>query len=300
MPADSTSYWRDKFAAFAAQKTTAAMRAKPVPYVTVAAHPTEDLRPIATPWSRAAFGGPFYVREPTGTRLPTCSLVFVQSADGNTVAEDPASLGGGATDYHVVYEGLSRVAADAVLVGARTVPAGETIFSVWHPEMVELRQTSGQARHPTQIVATLRGMDLNRGLLFNAPNLPVILLTASAGAMAMEKSLAARPWIRSVVMTNRTDLTQAFALLRAAGIHRIQCIGGRVLAADLLAVGLVDDLYLTTSAREGGVPDTPLPAEAFDGDLVVAKRGTGEDAGVVFEHFDLQKKREQTWPLAHD
>jgi len=54
-----------------------------------------------------------------------CSLVFVQAADGNTVASDPALLGGGQTDKHIVYEGLSRVAADAVLAGARTVRGTE-------------------------------------------------------------------------------------------------------------------------------------------------------------------------------
>src|SRR5687767_9367843 len=141
------------------------MRAATMPYVTVAAQPAEHLQPIATPWSSSMFGGPFYVRAPAGPRLPTCSLVFVRSADGNTVAKNPASLGGGATDYHVVFEGLARVVADAVLVGSRTVHSGNTIFSVWHPEMVDLRQTSGLPRHPTQIVATLRGLDLSKGLL---------------------------------------------------------------------------------------------------------------------------------------
>src|SRR5215213_7252546 len=121
----------DAFTAFVAKKTTAAVRALPAPYLTAGdEHPTRSLRPVATPWSHAAFGGAFYVREPAAG-LPTCSLVFVQSADGNTVATDPASLGGGATDYHVVYEGLSRVLADAVLAGAGTVCAGTSILSVW-------------------------------------------------------------------------------------------------------------------------------------------------------------------------
>ena len=291
MPADLRS-WREAFAAYVAKKTAAVMSAPTAPYVTVAAHPGEHMRPIATPWSAARFGGPFYVREPDGALLPTCSLVFVQSADRNTVAEDPASLGGGATDYHVVYEGLSRVAADAVLAGSRTASGGETIRSVWHPELVNLRQTMGLGRHPTQIIATLRGVDLDRGMLFNVPDVPVVLLTAAAGATIMAKSLVARPWIRVVLLQDHTDLTKAFATLRADGIRRVSCVGGRSLAADLLALMLVDDLYLTTSARKGGVPDTSLPAEAFTGELVLEKRGTREDLGVVFQHFDLRHQRE--------
>ena len=291
MPTDSRS-WSKAFDAYVAEKTAAAMSAPTAPYVTVAAHPDENMRPIATPWSASRFGGPFYVREPAGALLPTCSLVFVQSADRNTVAEDPASLGGGATDYHVVYEGLSRVVADAVLAGSRTASAGETIRSVWHPELVELRQTMGLRRHPTQIVATLRGVDLDRGMLFNVPDVPVVLLAATAAATIMEKSLIARPWIRVVLLRDHTDLTKAFATLRAEGIRRVSCVGGRSLAADLLALMLVDDLYLTTSARKGGVSDTSLPAEAFTGDLVLEKRGTREDLGVVFQHFGLRHQRE--------
>ena len=159
---------------------------------------------IGTPWSRAGFGGQFYVRPLEGTGLPTCSLVFVQSADGNTVAENPASLGGGVTDYHVVYEGLSRVAADAVLAGAGTVRGGKAVFSVWHPELVELRRTWSLPRHPTQIVTTMRGVDLDQGLLFNTPDLHVVILTGSGGAMAMQESLDARPWIRVVALQDLT------------------------------------------------------------------------------------------------
>jgi riboflavin biosynthesis pyrimidine reductase len=282
--------WSDRFAAFAARKTTAVLQARPSPYVTVVEHPADQLRAIGTPWSSAAFGGSFYVRDPDVGR-PVCSLVFVRSADGNTVADDPASLGGGATDYHVVYEGLSRVLADAVLVGARTVNSGSQIFSVWHPEMVALRQAAGYARHPTQIVATRRGLHLDRGLIFNAPDVPVILLTDPTGARAMHAELASRPWIRLAILKHRDGLPQAFAELSEAGIQRISCIGGRSLVTELLTPGLVDDLYLTTAARPGGAPDTPLPSAALDGDVVVEKRGTGDDEGVVFQHIQLQAAR---------
>jgi 5-amino-6-(5-phosphoribosylamino)uracil reductase len=217
--------------------------------------------------------------------------VFVRSAEGNTVATDPASLGGGATDYHVVYEGLSRVLADAVLAGAGTVRGGTAMFSVWHPEMVHLRQQAGLPRHPIQIVASINGVDLDRGMLFNTPGVPVVLLTQPAGAAAMAAGVAARQWIRQIVLTDRADLARAFDALRADGIRRISCVGGRSLAGDLLALQLIDDVYVTTSAREGGEPGTPLAPAAFAGDLVVKKAGTREDAGVVFEHVDLRARR---------
>ena len=89
--------------------------------------------------------------------LPAANLVFVQSRDGNTVTGDPSALGGGEADKHLIYEGLSRVAADAVLAGARTIRGGDLVLSVWRPELVALRAAMDLPRHPMQIVATLRG-----------------------------------------------------------------------------------------------------------------------------------------------
>jgi riboflavin biosynthesis pyrimidine reductase len=67
------------------------------------------------------------------------------------------------------------------------------------------------------------------------------------------------------------------------GVSRISCVGGRTLARHMLAAHLVDDLYLTTSAKRGGEPNTPLVDEPLRGDAVVRKHGTGADAGVTFE-----------------
>lgn len=282
--------WSDRFSAFVARKSHTAAGARPSPFTTILEHHPDHLQPVVTPWSRAAFDGAFYVRQP-GTRFPSCSLVFVRSADGNTVADDPATLGGGATDFHVVYEGLSRVLADGVLTGARTVNSGSQVFSVWHPEMVELRRAAGLPRHPAQIVATQRGLNLSRGLIFNVPDVPVILLSRAEGVRAMAAELATRPWIRAVALTAAADLSEAFAQLRVLGMRRMSCIGGRTLAAALLARQLVDDTYLTTSARVGGQAGTPLPPAAIDGDVIVQKQGTAEDRGVIFQHFDLRTRR---------
>jgi hypothetical protein len=51
---------------------------------------------------------------------------------------------------------------------------------------------------------------------------------------------------------------------------------------------VVQDVYLTTSARDGGEPDTPYhegPAPALE--RVLLKHGRGPERGVRFEHFVL-------------
>jgi riboflavin biosynthesis pyrimidine reductase len=283
--------WRDAFSAFAERKTRAATTAVLPPYVTVCDSPEASLTGLGNTWSASRFDGPFYVTAPAPQGLPACSLVFVQSADGNTVADDLSTLGGGQTDKHLVYEGLSRVAADAVLAGANSVGRGKTVFSVWHPELVSLRAALGLPRHPVQVVATWRGIDIESGLLFNVEDVQVILLTGRAGAARMAMSAAARPWVRMVTMERPDCLAQAFESLRTLHIDRLSCIGGRTLATALLDLGLIDDVYLTTGPVPAGEPGTPMYTGPLEGSVVVRKHGTAEESGVLFEHIHLHSAR---------
>ena len=269
------------------RKTSEARAAGIAPLVTERDQAGEQFAVIGNPWSRAMFDGLFYVSPTAPADVPSTNLVFVQSRDGNTVTADPASFGGGEADKHLIYEGLSRVAADAVLAGTRTIPGGRVVLSTWRPELVALRAAMALPRHPIQVVATLHGIALDEGLMFNVPALRVIIITVSAGADAMRDTLKTRPWIRLVVMDDPSGLRDAFKELRRLGIERLSCIGGRMLAGRLLDEGLVQDVYLTTGTKEGGEPGTPFYNKPLQGREVVRKRGTGPDAGVVFEHICL-------------
>lgn len=275
-----------RFGDFVARKEAEAAGAVLSPLTTEMDGPPRDALAIGNAWTRRMFGGPFYVRPPRGD-LPSTSLVFVQSRDGNTAAQNPSTLGGGELDKHVIYEGLSRVAADAVLGGAQTIRDGRIVFSVWHPELVALRQSLGLSRHPIQMVATLRGLPFDDALIFNVPELRVVLLTVPSWAALMHEHLARRPWITPVVMETPQDLPSAFEQLRGLGIARVSCVGGRTFARQLLEARLVDDIYLTTSPKPGGEPNTPLTATPLGGRVVVRKHGTGADAGVLFEQVRL-------------
>src|SRR6267142_3045323 len=165
-----------RFERLVVRKEAAARDAAIAAFITDADRPDAALVAMGNAWSRTIFDGPFYLSAALSLDLPATSLVFVQSRDGNTGATDPASLGGGEADKHLIYEGLSRVAADAVLAGAATVRGGDLVFSTWHPELVALRASLGLPRHPVQIIATLHGLSAE-SLILNAPALRVILLT---------------------------------------------------------------------------------------------------------------------------
>jgi len=277
--------WRARFEAFAARKTAEAETAAIAPLATDLDRGDQSLAAIANDWTRRMFDGPFYASRAPAADLPSTNLVFVQSREGNTVAKDPSTLGGGEADKHLIYEGLSRVAADAVLGGAGTIRGGDIVLSVWRRELVDLRAALGLPRHPAQIVATLQGIPLDEGLIFNVPALRVVVITVARGAAAMHRAVAARPWISLLVMESPSDLPSAFRTLREQGVETLSCIGGRTLAGHLIDDRLVQDVYLTTAPRSGGEPNTPFHAKPLDAREVVRKRGTGSDEGVVFQHL---------------
>lgn len=278
------------FDAFAARKEREARHASIHRLVTIddrsSRHPLDT---VGTTWTRQLYDGPFHL---VRTAAPAISLVFVQSRTGNTVTDRPEELGGGATDKHLLYEGLSRIAADAVLAGARTASGAHVFFSLWHPELVALRLSLGLARHPAQVVVTGRAcIDPETSLVFNAPDVPAIVIGSTYACGVLASAAASRPWMHIVRMED-DDLAAALRRLpEEFGIRRISCIGGRTTATALLDAGIVQDVCLTTTARDGGEPGTPFyvgkkpPAM----DPIVRKRGTDPDAPILFEHLAVRR-----------
>jgi riboflavin biosynthesis pyrimidine reductase len=88
-------------------------------------------------------------------------------------------------------------------------------------------------------------------------------------------------------LRNRDVLACACRGVRACGGPRIWARGGRTTAASLIDADLIQDLYLTTSPKPGGEPHTPLYSKPLSTTAILRKRGTGVDAGVVFEHLQI-------------
>jgi riboflavin biosynthesis pyrimidine reductase len=240
------------------------------------------LAPIGSAWTESAFDGPFY--QSLARNGIAASVVFVQSRDGNTGTRNPAGLGGGAVDEHLIYEGLTRVAADAVICGSGTLHP-DAFFTVWRPELVALRERYGLPRHPTQVVMSTEGsVGPDSVLLFNIPDVPVYVLTSPAGRHRLSTALTARPWVHTVVAES---LPQQFEALRRAGIQRISSVGGRRSASALVDAGLVGDVYLTTTPCDGGEPGTPWYVGAGRLALrpALIKEWDGADGTVRFVHY---------------
>jgi riboflavin biosynthesis pyrimidine reductase len=279
-----------RFDHYCRAKEHAAVAAALPPYKTAAIdRQLGTFRAIGNTWSRTLFDGDFYRCAYVNVDIPVTNLVIVESREGNTGADDPATLGGGQTDKHLIYEGLSRVDADAVLAGATTARGDELIFSVWHPELVALRQNLGRTRHPAQVIVSSRSaLRLETALMFEVPEIPVYLVTTSDAASSLRLQVATRPWIQVIDGGSPLSMRTALGELRSRGIETVSAVGGRTTARALLREGVVHDLYLTTSPNEGGEPNTPLLDAPIDAPAVVRKRGTGSEAGVRFVHYALR------------
>jgi riboflavin biosynthesis pyrimidine reductase len=279
-----------RFDHYCRAKEHAAIAAALPPYQTAAIDlQLGTFRAIGNNWSRALFEGDFYRRAYVNQDIPVTNLVIVESNNGNTGADDPSALGAGATDKHLIYEGLSRVDADAVLAGATTARSDELVFSVWHPELVALRRDLGRARHPAQVIVGSRSAPrIETALMFQEPEIPVFLVTTSDAAVSLRLQVATRPWVQVIDAGQPLSMRTALRELRSRGIETVSAIGGRTTARALLREQVVHDLYLTTSPKEGGEPNTPLVDGPIDAPPVVIKMGTGSEEGVRFVHYALR------------
>jgi riboflavin biosynthesis pyrimidine reductase len=279
-----------RFDDYCRAKGRAAVAAALPPYKTAAIDlQVGTFRAIGNRWSCALFDGDFYRSAYVNVDIPVTNLVIVESREGNTGADDPATLGGGQTDKHLIYEGLSRVDADAVLAGATTARGDELIFSVWHPELVALRRYLGRTRHPAQvIVSSHSALHLEDALMFQVPEIPVYLVTTSDAASSLRLQVATRPWIQVIDGGQPLSMRTALGELRSRGIETVSAVGGRKTARALLAERVVHDFYLTTSPKPGGEPNTPLLDAPMNAPAVAIKTGTGPEEGVRFVHYLLR------------
>jgi riboflavin biosynthesis pyrimidine reductase len=274
--------WDERYARLEARRTARAL-APLAPVRTIAdASARFALRAVGDAWSIAAFDGPFLEsRAPDG--VLTIGIVFVRSREGDTATRNPAALGGGAVDEHLIYEGLSRVAADAVIAGAGTLHP-DAFFTVWRPELVALRSRLRLPRHPAQVVMSADGsVRPDEVLLFNVPGVPVFVLTSPRGRERLAPALAPRPWVTAI---GGTSLREQCAALAAAGIRRACSVGGRRSATALVDAGLAQDVYLTTTGASGGEPGTPwyTGTRAPGMKTALIKEWDGEHGAVRFEH----------------
>jgi riboflavin-specific deaminase-like protein len=190
-------------------------------------------------------------RAPKGDGLPHLMVNMVATADGR------ATLGGRSGPIsdradRALFHGL-RSAVDAVLVGAGTVRAEHYGRIIADPDRRELRRRRGLSEEPLACIVSGR-MALGDDIpLLAEPQATVVILTSSAASLPA--SAAAVDYVRTS-HDGHLDLRAGLRELRERfGASRVLCEGGPHLCAQLLAAGLVDELFLTLAPKlAGGEP----------------------------------------------
>jgi len=208
-----------------------------------------------------AYGGPL------GFSEPRLYASFVTSLDG------VVALAGQRHSSRLISErsaadrfvmGLLRACADAVLVGAETMR--DSPDTLWTPEQAyppaaslfnELRRARQQPPRPTVAILSGHGTVNPR---HPAVENGALVLTSEPGAARMRGHFAGATTL-VIGPAPHLDPAAAVKALRSRGHQLILSEGGPNTFGTLLAAGLVDELFLTTSPLFAGrTADTPRRA----------------------------------------
>ncbi|MEA5621616.1 RibD family protein [Nostoc sp. UHCC 0251] len=237
---------------------------------------------------------------------PHTTVVLAMSADGKIAdfRRSPARFGSRVDKAHLEKQ---IAACDAVLFGAGTLRAYGTTLTISDPTLVQIRAQGGKSPQPVHIVTTHSG-NLNPEINFFKQPVRRWLLTTTAGALSWKERLRTLPSMATrakecppefeqilVFETPRREIDISAALKHLATLHitRLAILGGGELAASLIELDLIDELWLTVCPLilGGNTAPTPVEGKGFLPDLApklqLIEVHTVEQE--VFLHYRLQR-----------
>jgi 5-amino-6-(5-phosphoribosylamino)uracil reductase len=237
---------------------------------------------------------------------PHTTVVLAMSADGKIAdfRRSPARFGSRVDKAHLEKQ---IAASDAVLFGAGTLRAYGTTLTISDPTLVQLRAQEGKPPQPVYIVTT-HSANLNPEIKFFKQPVRRWLLTTTAGAVSWKERLRTLPSMGTKAQecppefeqilvfetpTREIDISAALKHLATLHITRLLVLGGGELVASLLALDLIDELWLTVCPLilGGNTAPTPVDGKGFLPDLAPKLKLLEVHAveQEVFLHYRLQR-----------
>jgi riboflavin biosynthesis pyrimidine reductase len=241
------------------------------------------------------YGGPLGFSEPRLYANFVASLDGVVAIPGEIQSNRMISAHSEADRFVM---GLLRACADAVLVGAgtmrsspRTLWTGEHAYPAAAPLYRELRRSRGRPLRPTLAVLSGSGsVDPRHPALAEG----ALVLTSERGAARLRGRLPGAATILAVAAEVPVDPVAAVEALRRRGHELILSEGGPTAFGALVAAGVVDELFLTTSPLLAGrSPGIARPALVEDAELLPATMVQGrlltlrQDGSHLFARYQL-------------
>ncbi len=201
---------------------------------------------------------------------------FALTLDGHaTISGRSGPIGSDADTAMLV--GL-RTRVDAVMIGAGTMRAERYGRVVGDPSKRQRRERQGLPHDPLVVIVSGR-LDLPWDApLFTEGHGRVLIATSSDEALPETETS-----VRVVRHPDGVDLAALFSYLRTErGVRALLCEGGPRLHGQLVAQGLVDELFVTHAPKLGGGVGPGLIAELEEGERpldvgwVLCEPNTGE------------------------
>ena len=171
---------------------------------------------------------------------------FALTIDGRATIDGRSGSIGSDTDTAMLV-GL-RTRADAVMIGSGTLRAEGYGRVIRDPAKRELREANGLSPDPLMVVVS-GSLDLPWDAPLFAEEGSEVLIFTAADAETPETP---NP-VEVVRRPEGVDLADAMRHLRVErGIRSLLCEGGPSLHAELVAAGLVDELFVTRAPKLGG------------------------------------------------
>lgn len=200
--------------------------------------------------------------EPPADR-PFVAINMVMSADGRTVVDGTERGLGSKLDQRLMRE--LRVHFDAVMNGGATFRASGTSARLNDPELERWRVERGMTPSPIAAVLTRSGDLPAERRFFTDPSFDAVIYLSSSATGEVRRELASRGRAVVVVSEGEEAVAALNHMKHKLGASRVLVEGGATLNGELIALGLVDEYFLTLAPRITG-GDTAHPAVQWPGE----------------------------------
>jgi 5-amino-6-(5-phosphoribosylamino)uracil reductase len=188
------------------------------------------------------------------------TVVLAMTADGKISAVDPkASRDSDPADQaHLEYQ-VSF--ADLILVGAGTIRAEGTTYTIRNQELLAARNVRGQSPQPITCVVS-GSLDLPSDLPFFDQDVERWIFTTRTGIERTDEAAILQKQA-DLIELGETDLDwdRAYTIMSERGIKKVVALGGGSLTAALVEAERVDDWWLTIWPVIYGGKKAPSPVE---------------------------------------
>ncbi|MEA2298713.1 MAG: hypothetical protein QOF77_1649 [Solirubrobacteraceae bacterium] len=210
---------------------------------------------------------------------PHLTLNMIASVDGRGAVDGRTRALGSAGDRELFHR--LRAQADAVMAGASTIRTEGYGPIIRDPGLRALRAGRGEPAQPLAVTAS-RSLAFDPALpLLADPDSHLVVLTPSAGELA--------PCAARVSYLRGPSLAEQMGALRTEmGVRSVVCEGGPSLNGELLAAGLVDELFLSVSPLLVGGPEPLTIVEGWAGPTGLELIWVLEDEGLLYARYRVR------------